>query len=190
VEQYLLKVVEQYLINFFFECGAVSFDFVEQYLLISRSSIPNQFQKGLGYAVVKTVGFSANCTRVAQGLHKGCTRTSQGPHKDRTRTVQGPHSACFFPIFLLFKLERRNLGAQGHFKFSAAHGHFKFSVAHGHFQISVAHGQFKFSVARGHIKFSVAHGHFKFSVAQGHFKFVVARGHLQIPCGTQSFQIL
>ena len=158
-----MKVVEQYLINFFFECGAVSFDFVEQYLLILWSSIPNQFQKGLGYAVVKTVGFSGNCTRVAQGLHKGCTRTAQGPH-----------SACFFPIFLIFKLERRNLGAQGHFKFSVAHGHFKFSVAHGHFKISVAHGQFKFSVARSHIKFSVAHGHFKFSVAHGHFKFSVA----------------
>ena len=62
----------------------------------------------------------------------------------------------FSQLFLLFKLERRNLGAQGHFKFSVAHGHFKFSVAHGHFRISVAHGQFKFSVARGHIKFSVA----------------------------------
>ena len=165
-----MKVVEQYLINFFFECGAVSFDFVEQYLLILWSSIPNQFQKGLGYAVVKTVGFSGNCTRVAQGLHKGCTRTSQGPHKDRTRTVQGPHSACFFPIFLLFKLERRNLGAQSHLKFS---------VAHGHFKISVAHGQFNFSVARGHIKFSVAHGHFKFTTAHSHFKFPVAHGHFK-----------
>ena len=139
-----MKVVEQYLINFFFQCGAVSFDFVEQYLLISWSSIPNQFQKGLGYAVVKTVGFSGNCTRVAQGLHKGCTRTAQGQHKDRTVHV-------FSQLFLLFKLERRNLGAQGHFKFSVAHGHFKFSVARGHFRISVAHGQFKFSVALGHI---------------------------------------
>ena len=62
----------------------------------------------------------------------------------------------FSQLFLLFKLVRRNLGAQGHFKFSVAHGHFIFSVAHGHFKISVAHGQFKFSVARGHIKFSVA----------------------------------
>ena len=82
-------------------------------------------------------------------LHKGCTGVAQGVHKDRTLHV-------FSQLFLLFKLERRNLGAQGHFKFSVAHGHFKFSVAHGHFQISVAHGQFKFSVARGHIKFSVA----------------------------------
>ena len=72
-----MKVVEQYPINFFFECGAVSFDFVEQYLLISWSSIPNQVKKGLGYAVVKTVDFSGNCTRVAQGLHKDRTRTAQ-----------------------------------------------------------------------------------------------------------------
>ena len=99
-----MKVVEQYLINFFFGCGAVSFDFVEQYLLILWSSIPNQFQKGLGYAVVKTVGFSGNCTRVAQGLHKGCTRTAQGPH-----------SACFFPTFLLLNsvIESIELQVQG-----------------------------------------------------------------------------
>ena len=98
-----MKVVEQYPINFFFECGAVSFDFVEQYLLISWSSIPNQFQKGLGYAVVKTVGFSGNCTRVAQGLHKGCTRTAQRPHKDRTVHV--------FPNFFCFSSERDKIWA-------------------------------------------------------------------------------
>ena len=100
-----MKVVEQYPINFFFECGAVSFDFVEQYLLISWSSIPNQFQKGLGYAVVKTVGFSGNCTRVAQGLHKGCTRTAQGPH-----------SACFFPTFFAFQARETKFGRTGSFQ--------------------------------------------------------------------------
>ena len=90
-----MKVVEQYLINFFFECGAVSFDFVEQYLLILWSSIPNQFQKGLGYAVVKTVGFSGNCTGVAQEVHK-----------DRTRTAQ----CMFFPNFFAFQARETKFG--------------------------------------------------------------------------------
>ena len=96
-----MKVVEQYLINFFFECGAVSFDFVEQYLLILWSSIPNQFQKGLGYAVVKTVGFSGNYTRVAQRLHKG-----------RTGGAQGAHSALFSPNFFAFQARNMKFGEQ------------------------------------------------------------------------------
>ena len=91
-----MKVVEQYLINFFFECGAVSFDFVEQYLLISWSSIPNQFQKDLGYAVVKTVGFSGNCTRVAQGTVAVWTPKKFFPLLIRPQGSQGCQKITFF----------------------------------------------------------------------------------------------
>ena len=97
-----MKVVEQYLIKFFFEHGAVSFDFVEQYLLISWSSIPNQFQKGLGYAVVKTVGFSWGCTK---GGAQGAQGT-KGHTREPTVCAQGAAQCTFFPTFLLFKLER------------------------------------------------------------------------------------
>ena len=119
-----MKVVEQYLINFFFECGAVSFDFVEQYLLILWSSIPNQVQKGLGYAVVKTVGFSSNCTRVAQGLHKGCTRTAQGPH-----------SACFFPFFFAFQARETKFGRTGSFQIFSGTRSFQILCGTRSFQI-------------------------------------------------------
>ena len=79
--------MEQYPINFFFECGAVSFDLVEQY--------PKSISKGPRLRSGQTVDFLGNCTRVGQGVHKG-----------RTVGAQGAQSACFFPTFLLFKLER------------------------------------------------------------------------------------
>ena len=131
-----MKVVEQYLIKFFFERGAVSFDFVEQYLLISWSSIPNQFQKGLGYAVVKTVGFSGNCIRVAQGLHKDRTRTAQGPHKDHTRTAQ----CMFFPNFFAFQARETKFGRTGSFQIFCGTRSFQILCGTRSFQILCGYG--------------------------------------------------
>jgi hypothetical protein len=79
---------------------------VEQYLLILWSSIswtlwssiPNQFQKSLGYKVVKQWVSQG----IAQGLHRGRTRGAQGVHKERTGGAQ----CTFSPAFLLFKIER------------------------------------------------------------------------------------
>jgi hypothetical protein len=52
------KVVEQYPISFSFVCGAVSFDLVEQYLLILWSSIPLTLPERI-YNPITAMGFSA-----------------------------------------------------------------------------------------------------------------------------------
>ena len=91
-------MVEQYPISFFFVCGAVSFDLVEQYLLDLVEQYPKSISKRPRLNSGQTVGSSGNCTRVAQGAHKGRTGGAQGAH--------------IFPSFFVFQAREIKFGEQ------------------------------------------------------------------------------
>ena len=97
-------MVEQYPISFLFVCGAVSFDLVEQYLLDLVEQYPKSISKKPRLQSGQTVGFSGNCTRVAQGAHKGRTGGAQGAHRGRAVHI--------FPSFFAFQDREMKFGEQ------------------------------------------------------------------------------
>ena len=71
-------------------------DLVEQY--------PKSISKKPRLQSGQTVGFSGNCTRVAQGAHKGRTGGAQGAHRGRAVHI--------FPSFFAFQDREMKFGEQ------------------------------------------------------------------------------